>query len=169
MLYLQIKKGWTQKSEEIRPQFVTDGSDTFCRFPLDADTTQMAYYTFNKGTGINSDITVEYKVRAEAKTVIDLRFISTGSNKLGWDNKYQIIYAFMRFNENDFIFQNAARKEDNSGDVVKGYHTYKPAIGKWITVRLDIHFDSLCYDVYADGQLLAESLPFHYSTMPESE
>ena len=161
---------WVKHSNETRPVFTKNSNDTSALFCLNKGTSaQMAYYTFNKGTGLSGKFSVEYKVKAESETALDLRFISTGSSAYGWDNTYQIIYAFMKFYENDFVFQNATRNEDNAKDTVTGYHTYKPAFNTWITVRLDIDTVALSYDVYANGEKLGTDLPFHYATLAEND
>lgn len=160
---------WVKQSSETRPVFTKNSNDTSALFSLNKASAQMAYYTFNKGTGLSGKFSVEYKVKADGETALDLRFISTGSSKYGWDNTYQIIYAFMKFYENDFVFQNASRKEDNLVDNVTGYHTYKPAFNTWITVRLDIDTAALSYDVYANGEKIGTNIPFHYATLAEND
>lgn len=161
--------GWVKLSSENRPVYTDYKGDTSAVFSLKQnESSPIAFYTFNKENGIGGDVSIEYKIKSDAETVVDLRFISSASTNVGWEQSYQTIYAFMLFDKNGFEFRNVSRKEDNSGDNISQHLTNTPALNKWITVRLDIHHSSLSYDLYADGKLLALSLPFHYATLPES-
>lgn len=162
--------GWVKLSSESRPVYTDYKGDTSAVFSLKQnESSPIAFYTFNKGNGIGGDVSIEYKVKSDAETVVDLRFISSASTNAGWEQSYQTIYAFMLFNKNGLEFRNVTRKKDKSGDEVSQHRTVTSAINRWITVRLDIHHSSLSYDLYADGNLIASSLPFHYSTLSESD
>lgn len=154
--------GWVKIENGSRPVFTEDDGDTSVKFPLSTSNAQIAYYAFNKGAGVGGNISLEFKVKADAPTNADIRFINSttdnGSNQLA-----QFIYAFLAINENSLVFTNVEQRYEATGkDTLTKYTADITGVNKWATVRIDIHPDSETFDLYVDGKCIEKSIPVYF-------
>lgn len=160
---------WVTIEKGSRPVYTEENGDTSVKFPLSTSSSQIAYYAFNKGTGVSGNVSVEFKLKADAPTNVDIRFINSNTTN-GSDHLPQIIYATIGINANALIFTNIEQRYTPTGrDTLTNYTADITGVDKWATVRIDIHPDSETFDLYVDGKSIAKSIPVYFKRIAAEE